>query len=65
VKDVEPLRSNFIADLCLGRNWPFDQTVKPMDRAARAVLSPHVGVMGRLCDLWPSVNLGLHAIIGR
>ena len=58
VKDVELLRSDFIADLCLGRNRPFDQTVKPMDRAARTLLSPDVVIMGRPCDLCPSVNLG-------
>ena len=64
VKDVQLLRSDFIADLCLGRNRPFDQTVEPMDRAARTLLSSHVGVMGRPCDLCSSVNVGLHAIIG-
>jgi len=64
VKDVELLRSDFIAGLCLGGDRTCDQTVKPMDRTARAVLSSHVGVMGRRCDLCSSVNVGLHAIIG-
>jgi hypothetical protein len=35
---------------------------KSMDRAARAVLSAHVGIMGGPFDCCPSVNLGLHAI---
>jgi hypothetical protein len=29
---------------------------------ARPLLSAHVGVMGRPCNLWHSDNLGLHAI---